>query len=197
MKRKKPDDSPYAFDISTASSEEVQAEADRRWAKRGGMAILLDETPTVATQFAKIPLAGVEQWRAQISPRTITLAIPFALLSSDNRKYTAIIKRLGKKIWPQIVLNNKYKKTKALIGSVVHAQLPPGWTPWGGRCTLHATIHEPDTSRTRDLTNWAKQVQDSLTGLVYVDDGQLDDVQWTRGAVDPVTPRLILTVNAL
>jgi Holliday junction resolvase RusA-like endonuclease len=168
------------FDFTTASPDEIRDEAARR------VAI----SQPKAARIAMTPLVPVTH-----TLTAVTVVIPFPLLVSDNLRMIPIIMRKGKATYPLLVANAKYKKAKIAIATVVRAQLPKPWGIYTGRCTLDAVIHEPNASRTRDLTNWAKIVSDALSGLLYVDDGQLDRSTWIRGAVDPVHPRLVLTVS--
>lgn len=54
--------------------------------------------------------------------------------------------------------------------------------PMTGRIALSVVLRPPDNRR-RDLDNVWKALADSLTGWVYLDDGQIDDLRIVRGAV--------------
>lgn len=172
------------FDIKSATEEEIIAEANRRWDERNGI-----------HPMDRVPVKPRPR-RSQAT--SCEFVIPFDLLISDNDRSQPVVSRLaGGRVYPRLVLNPRYKKAKAKIRTLVDGFLPAGWEPYEGRVSLSCTVHEPDRKRTRDLTNWAKLIGDALTGLAYGDDGQIDKVEWFRGAVDPAAPRLEVRVTLL
>jgi Holliday junction resolvase RusA-like endonuclease len=180
------------FDSTTATPDEWREEAARRMAKREKKATVIQVDERC---YADAPSGYNGGLWIPIVPPAITLAIPFALLVSDNLKMIPTVIRQGTRVYPRMILNPRYSKAKKLIRALVAKQLPEGWVPWPGRCTLEATLYEPNRSRTRDTTNFAKQVSDALTGLVYADDGQLDRSTWIRGAIDTANPHLALILS--
>lgn len=120
----------------------------------------------------------------------IHIIVPWATLVSDNAKYGVLKGRM--------LLTSKYRKAKADVGWwAVLAMNKARSRVLEGRLGLYATIYEPDSKRGRDVSNFCKLVHDALIGIVYVDDKQLDDVRWQRGAVDTANPRVEIFVSPL
>lgn len=62
------------------------------------------------------------------------------------------------------------------------------------RFALTANVYWPDARR-RDLDNVVKAVADSLNGLVYIDDSQIDELH-AFGAIDRERPRVEIRITA-
>lgn len=120
--------------------------------------------------------------------RPLALVLPWACLVPDNAKYGVIGGRL--------LLTRQYREAKAAARAEVARQVA-GADPLEGPLALAATVVEPDRSRRRDIANYAKLAHDSLTGLAFHDDSQLDDVRWRRGVVDAARPRLELILTPI
>lgn len=125
---------------------------------------------------------------ALILPQTLSLTIPWSVCVSDNNKYGVY---RGK-----MILTKRYREAKDAIAMYAHT-IPASQRPLDGRVRLHAVVYEPDAKRLRDIGNFMKLTADGLNGILYYDDSQLDDVRWERGPLDPVTPRVELTLTIL
>jgi len=95
-----------------------------------------------------------------------------------------------------MVLSIKYRRAKQYITNIAMVnRLMAHRRPLKGRVTLRAVVYEPNRSRTRDVCNFAKLVQDGLSGECYDDDGQIDDARWIRGPIDKANPRMEITLT--
>lgn len=67
-----------------------------------------------------------------------------------------------------------------------------------GRLAVTITCFPPDRRR-RDVDNWAKAMLDAIekSGLVFLDDSQIDDLHIKRGERCPNGGRSIVTVREL
>ncbi len=119
--------------------------------------------------------------------RTLTFTLPWAALQADNHKHTVARGRL--------ILAKPYREAKRHSQLLLMGQTK-GRKPLNGPLRLHATLHEPDKRR-RDVVNYAKMVQDALTGIAYADDAQLCEVTWSRGKLDKANPRVDLWLGEL
>lgn len=173
------------FDFDNASPDEIRAEAERRWAKRNPARV----TTTADVAPPTVAPAPAIRW--------VQLAVPFAMLASDNTRSVPIIaKTHNGRPFPRLVLSPKYRKAKAAIRAAAKKQLPAGFTPFTTPCAIHVLFHEPDRARVRDIGNWAKQIGDALSGVVYRDDGLLDRILYERGAVSDL-PGAMVVVEVL
>lgn len=127
-----------------------------------------------------------------MSAAPITLTIPWDVLVPDNAKYGATL--MNRK--PRLYTTTEYKHAHKWIYEIAMVAMK-GSRPLQGTLALKAVMYEPNRSRVRDLSNYCKLVHDGLSGEVYDDDGQLDDVQWIRGGVDKDNPRVEITVSPL
>lgn len=118
----------------------------------------------------------------------ITLSIPFHDLVSDNEKYIVAHSR--------IILSKRYRTAKNTI-AMLALMVPASKRPLVGKIKLEAVLFEPDLSRTRDPSNFAKLTHDSLQGVLYENDGQIDDLHYKRGGVDADNPRLELVLTPI
>lgn len=197
--------------MATATPAEIRAEAERRTAarQRGERispvsvelpAVRGGKTERAAVAAATLEAAGVyvvkvtrEAERLTFDdPRKRQVRLPWSSLEPDNAKY-APTSRAGK---PVIILTKEYRAAKAKARIAIIKQLD-GRAPIEGPCALRAFFYEPNRSSRRDIANYTKLVHDALTGLVYVDDSQLDDVRWIRSGVDIDAPRVEIVVEAL
>lgn len=118
----------------------------------------------------------------------ITLVIPFGILTSDNGRDKFMLAR-GK-----LILTGKYRDRKAAVKLTAGAQYRGALV----ECPVHiaTVLYEPDRRR-RDIANYNKFVNDALSGVVYVDDSQIDRVTNVRGPVDRANPRIEITITQL
>ena len=65
--------------------------------------------------------------------------------------------------------------------------------PLDGRFTMSIKVYWPDARR-RDLSNLAKGVEDSLIGLAYNDDSQIDEIH-LFGTIDRERPRIEVRIE--
>lgn len=127
--------------------------------------------------------AGTEPDKA-----ALTLALPWYVLVRDNARHGLMRGR--------IVLTEEYRE--ALVTARILVQhATRGREPMAGRVALVATFHEPDRSRRRDVTNYAKLLCDALSHRALVDDSQIDDARYVRGAVDKTNPRVEVTLTPM
>lgn len=68
--------------------------------------------------------------------------------------------------------------------------------PLDARYSVAITVHEPDR-RSRDLDNAAKPIADGMTGYLWEDDRQIDDLRITRGEVRKAAPCVVVRVEVL
>ena len=118
----------------------------------------------------------------------VTISLPWALLVRDNAKYGVMKGRM--------ILTSEYRNNKQAAALRARQQVLPS-RRLTGRCQLVAVFHEPDRDRVRDVSNYAKFLCDSLTGVAYDDDGLIDDARYVRGAVDPAAPRVVVELTPL
>lgn len=59
---------------------------------------------------------------------------------------------------------------------------------------LVALVYVPDR-RVRDNSNLSKLLLDSMSGIVYVDDSQVEDERWIKAGIDRENPRVEITVT--
>lgn len=126
----------------------------------------------------------------------IRLELPWALLVPDNAKYGVVMK--GKR--PAMILTARYREAKDKGALVAMGLVKAHQKIAAGRCVLEATFFEPDASRTRDVTNYAKLLCDMLKGIAYTDDAQIHRATYVRGWVDPTNPRVeveVYPINSL
>ena len=64
------------------------------------------------------------------------------------------------------------------------------------RYSVVIVVHEPDR-RSRDLDNFAKPILDGLTGVVWFDDRQIDDLHIRRGLVSAPNPNVFVSVEVI
>ena len=95
-----------------------------------------------------------------------------------------------------LVLTKPYREAKRLGKAQIIEQIGE-LAPLEGSVRVSGIFIEPNRSSRRDLSNYMKLVHDILTGLVYVDDSQIDDVHWSRGTPNIDAPRLVLTIEAI
>ena len=125
---------------------------------------------------------------ADPTPDTVRVVLPWALLVRDNAKYGVLKGRM--------ILTSEYRTNKMAAALRARQQVMPS-RRLSGRCALRATLHEPNRGRVRDVSNYAKFLCDSLSGVAYDDDGQIDDARYIRGEVDPVAPRVVVEITPL
>jgi len=170
-------------DLTDLSPTEMIAEAERRKARRKAGLPLDDTSPNTAVYVHVIE----DSFRGF---RKVTL--PWSVLVPDNERTQPVIR--GKR--PFLVLTKKYKGAKAEARKII-TQAYAHFPPLTCRVSVDATLYEPNASRTRDISNYEKLVHDSLSGLLYVDDGQIDDLRWHRGHPDIDRPRLEISVTEI
>ena len=114
------------------------------------------------------------------------ITLPWSVLVPDNRKHAAVNGRL--------ILTKEYRSAQAGCSALVAAQ----WKEQvlTGPVRVVIVVYEPDRRR-RDIANFSKQLGDVMTGLVYVDDSQIDDIRFVRGALDRKNPRAEIQVAPL
>jgi Holliday junction resolvase RusA-like endonuclease len=189
------------FDWGSASADEVRAEARRRADRRAQGLPLTASDPDaslghVAPHVAHKPKSATLLELAEevgLLPRRLRLCLPWSMLVSDNARHAPAKNRRGD---ARIILGREYRHARREGVRLVRSQV--GSTPpLTGRCRLTALFIAPNAHVRRDVANYSKLVHDVLTGLVYVDDSQLDWVEWRRGAPDIDRPRLEITVEEL
>jgi Holliday junction resolvase RusA-like endonuclease len=119
---------------------------------------------------------------------SISLHSPWVVLVRDNARHGLSRGR--------IILTREYRD-KLEAARLLVAFAMAGHSPLVCRVALVATFHEPDRSRKRDVTNYAKLLCDALVGRAIGDDSQIDDARYVRGAIDPKDPRVEVTIQAL
>lgn len=175
-------------DLSQMSPSEMIAEAERRTVRRRAGLPLEDESPRTAAYVQVIE----GSFRGM---RKVTL--PWSVLVPDNERArpTTRAGAFGHRT-PLLALTTRYKKAKGEARKLLKTDCG-GLLPLSGRISIEATLYEPNASRTRDVSNYAKLVHDAMSGIVYTDDGQIDDLHWRRGLPDIDRPRLELTVTEI
>lgn len=138
-------------------------------------------TPAKRQKLPARPEIGL----TECAGRYISYALPFSVLVPDNQRHGLFRGR--------ILLTSKYRNAKAQAHTILLTQRVGQPMLEGLSLGFSATLYPPDKRR-RDVVNYAKMVQDALTGIAYADDSQLDDVRWTRGTVDKANPRVEIFV---
>lgn len=115
---------------------------------------------------------------------TLTLTLPYEAVMPDNHRHVV---RGGR-----LYSSRRYKHALATVAMLARTQ----WrrAPLDGPVALTVRCHFPDRRR-RDVVNYGKLLGDALSGVCWHDDAQLDDVRFVRDTLDPVRPRLDLTIN--
>lgn len=149
--------------------------------------------PAIALRrrFAKGSVMTVEERemaaqiiRAPVGP--VTVILPWSCLISDNRHRGPVSSRADSAAY-------KLARTRA------HAAATEQWgprAPFAGRISLAIVLHAPDARR-RDVANFVKCAADSLTGIAYTDDAQIDRLGVVRSAPDVDRPRAEITVEEI
>lgn len=158
----------------------AQLEAGRM----GGALVVMDERTEIPREAFEAAMRLAPSPRVWSTPSPIRLALPWAVVCPDNRKY----------VGGRMALTDRYRRSKVAIAGLAREAWPHG--PRDGRLAITAVVHAPDRKR-RDLANLAKGLHDALEGVLYHDDAQLDDVRYVRGAIDRARPRVELTVSTL
>jgi Holliday junction resolvase RusA-like endonuclease len=175
-------------DLSDLSPTEMIAEAERRTARRAAGLPLEDESPKTAAYVHVIEgsFRGL---------RRVTL--PWSVLVPDGERFAAGVRRRSDgKYRAILVMTLRYRKAKAAARKLLQSDYG-NVPPLTGRVRVAATLYEPNASRIRDVSNFAKLVNDAMTGIIYVDDGQIDEMHWQRGAPDIDRPRLEISVTEI
>lgn len=182
------------MDLSKMTPTEIIAEAERRTVRRK-QGLILEGNPAPASHIkaAFVAYQDPSDWWVQATPHMRRLSLPWSLLVSDNERSQPIVLGNGKL---RFVASAKYKAAKQAARELLTQQVG-GNPPLAGRVRVTATLIEPNASRTRDLSNFAKLVNDVMSGIVYVDDGQIDSLTWQRGVPDIDRPRLLLAVEEI
>lgn len=114
------------------------------------------------------------------------ITLPWGCLVSDNEKYTV---SRGRKI-----LGARYRN--GLAAATLHVKRQVRLRDMlCDPCAIVCTFHEPNRSRTRDVSNYSKLICDALKGRAIVDDGLIDDARYVRGHIDPAKPRVEITIT--
>ena len=116
----------------------------------------------------------------------VALVLPWSCLISDNRHRGPVSSRADSAAY-------KLARTRA------HAAAAEQWgqrAPFAGRVALTLVLHAPDARR-RDVANFTKCAADSLTGIAYTDDAQIDALDVSRGTPDVDRPRAEITVEEI
>lgn len=115
-----------------------------------------------------------------------TITLPWSVCASDNSRHGLVRGRIR--------LTAPYREKLRSASLLARA----AWrgAPLTGRVALRVVVYAPDRRR-RDVTNLLKHLCDTLTGVAYEDDAQLDDVRVMRGAVDRLRPRVELTISPI
>lgn len=186
------------MDLSKMSPAEVAAEAARRSARRAaGLPLEGDRIdprsfPTDDNDAARRVVEYVDpadSW-VRSTPHMRFVSLPWSLLVSDNDRTQPVV--AGSKV--RMVLSKRYKEAKEAARVLLMSQVG-GNPPLTGRVRITASLIEPNAHRTRDLSNFAKMVHDALSGIVYLDDGQIDSLTWRRGEPCIDRPRLLVAVE--
>ncbi len=161
-------------------------------------------TKSMAASLAELGRPNMSVAHPLLEPVTVTL--PWSVLLPDNAKWVPVIRRNPDRA--KLCLTIAYRSHKKRAVDEIRKQLWPNATegvaedlparfPLSVRLQLLASLVEPDRRTRRDLSNYCKLVHDSMTGIVYDDDSQLDAVTWLRLPVDIDRPRLELTISPL
>lgn len=124
-------------------------------------------------------------FQTALTREPITLTIPYSILTSDNGRDKFALSR-GK-----LILTSKYRDRKAAVKITAGSQYRGALIE--SPVAVTTVLYAPDRRR-RDISNFNKFVNDALTGVVWVDDSQIDQITNIRGPIDRANPRLVVTV---
>lgn len=143
------------------------------------------EPPTPRTRGTNVGAATAQDWSTP-SPPLRSLSVPWRVLVSDNQRHG-----MGR---GKIILTQKYRSALLQMRTVFAS---PCWRLMEGDIAVTVTLHEPNASRKRDLSNFSKLLHDAMIGTILVDDSQIQRMTYQRGPVDPENPRADITVSVL
>lgn len=91
-------------------------------------------------------------------------------------------------------LTRKYRGAMEAARLLVVGQWRGG-EPIPGRIAIEMWFHQPDRRR-RDCGNYVKLIEDALTGVVYLDDWQIQRQVWEDCGIDRENPRVEIEVRS-
>lgn len=194
--------------VDVTDTAAMIAEAARRKQLRDAGAKTFEHGGSGVYREQPLPLHGGAKRRSDVedipAPRSANvvddgvrrITLTWSMLCSDNCQHSPAIWGKPPKQRAVLLLRKEWRQAFERAREHVVPQLG-GLPPLEGRLRLVGTIYEPNASRTRDASNFAKFTQDVLNTLAYRDDGQIDDARWIRGAVDIDAPRIEIVVTQL
>lgn len=155
--------------------------------------------PFIKTDAAPLPTASTStttRLTVHEMPRGLPFVcfVPWPYLVSDNKHFKPALRRVrGGGTAFRLLLTPEYRNAKAALRALardIWGDAPPD----EGALTWHATVYVPDDGARRDIVNFAKCLQDALTGIVYADDSQIVLAVWALGGVRRDHPGCALTL---
>ena len=108
------------------------------------------------------------------------IVLPWRGLVPDNRRF------IGGKAH---VLTRRYRTGKELCATLAMTQVRGRPVHPEGAVWMHLAFYMPDKRR-RDPNNLLKGIADALEGIVYVDDKQIEKLEWENMGIDRKYPRV-------
>lgn len=116
------------------------------------------------------------------------LVVPWEFVCHDNHRLMPA--KIGKYI--RLIMAPGYRAAKRGAELTLKQQ----WrdAPLTGAVEVVGLVFMPDR-RKRDPGNYRKLCTDSLSGIVYLDDAQIERETWIRAGVDTKRPRIEITLT--
>lgn len=118
------------------------------------------------------------------------ITLPWAVMAQDNHRHVPVCQR-GK---GRLVTSSKYRDAKETAQTLLIAQWkrPVLDQP----LAVVVTLYGPN-KQMFDIANRSKMLCDAMTGIVYADDSQIDDIRFVRGPIDRANPRAEIEISLL
>lgn len=118
---------------------------------------------------------------------SVQIVVPFKHLVSDNRKFMTM------KGTYRLISRPEYRQAKDTIQHIARRAMQ-GKEAAATDVEINVTLWVPDNRR-RDTTNFAKLIQDSMEGYVYLNDTQIKKATYENAGIDRENPRVEITVT--
>lgn len=118
------------------------------------------------------------------------IVLPWRFIAQANHRLMPVL-RGGR---ARVITSPEYRQAKESATLSIRRQ----WkgSKLAGPLQLVARCYFPD-KRKRDSSNYAKMIEDAMSGIAYDDDSQIEDSRWIKAGYDKENPRIEITVAPL